>query len=105
MPTYLMISKHSPENCPMFNEKTRKVYMDYLSKRDGLLKKHGIKMLGWWNIHLEHLIVAVLEMPSLDAFQKFTMEPEFNALTAFSTYEMKMASTMEEAQKMLQQAK
>jgi hypothetical protein len=105
MPTFLLISKHSPENCPMFNEKTRKVYMQYLSKRDRLLKKHGIKMAGWWNIHLKHLMIAALEMPSLDAFQKFAMEPEFNALTAFATYEIYMASTMEEVEKMLRQAK
>ena len=105
MPMFLLFSKHSPENCPMFNEKSRKAYTEYLSKRDELLKKHGIKMLGWWNVHMEHLIVAALEMPSSDAFQKFSMEPEFMALTAFSTYELKMASTMEEVEKMLRQTR
>ena len=46
MPIFLLISRHSPENCPMFNEKARKVYMEYFSKLDGLLKKHGIKKLA-----------------------------------------------------------
>jgi hypothetical protein len=105
MPVFLLISRHSSENCPVFNEKARKAYTEYLSKRDGLLKKHGIKMLGWWNVHLEHLIFSVLEIPSLDAFHKFTREPEFMALTAYSTYELKMASTLEEAAKMLRKAK
>jgi hypothetical protein len=35
MPTFLMISRHSPENCPMFNEKTRKVMMECMDKIDG----------------------------------------------------------------------
>jgi len=74
----------------MFNEKARKAFMEYLSKRDGLLKKHGIKMLGWWNVHLEHLTVAALEMPNSDAFQKFSMEPEFMATTVYITHELKM---------------
>ena len=85
----------------MFNEKAGKAFMEYLCKRDGLMKKHGIKMLGWWNVHLEHLIVAVLEMPSADAFQKFSMEPEFMALTAFATFEIKSAHTVEEVEKMM----
>jgi hypothetical protein len=101
----LLISKHSSENCPMFNEKARKMYMEYLSKRDGLLKKHGIKMLGWWNAHLEHLIISVLDIPSLEAFQKFTMEPEFLALTAYATYELKMVNTLVEVEKMLKKTK
>jgi hypothetical protein len=101
----LLISKHASENCPMFNEKARKLYMEYMSKRDGLLKKHGIKEIGWWNVHLEHLIVSVWDIPSLEAFQKFTMEPEFLALTAFSTYEMKMANTLAEVKEILQKAK
>ena len=105
MPTFLLVSKHSPENCPMFNEKAMKAYAEYMKKRDRLLKKHGIKMIGWWNVHLEHLIVSVLEMPNSEAFQKFSMEPEFMGLTAFATYELKMAVTLEEVQKMLPKAK
>jgi hypothetical protein len=73
MPIFLVISRHSPENCPMFNEKTRKVYIEYLSKIDGLLKKHGIKNLGGWGVYTEHLTVGVMEAPSLDAVQKCSM--------------------------------
>jgi hypothetical protein len=56
MPIQINFLRYSPENDPSFNEKSRKVLMEYLSKRDGLLKKHGIKMLGSWTVPAEHLI-------------------------------------------------
>jgi hypothetical protein len=105
MPIFLLISRHSPENCPMFNEKARKVYMEYFSKLDGLSKKHGIKNLGGWSVYTEHLSVYVCEAPSLDVFNKLGMEPEVLALSAYETYEVKLALSMEEAMKMLRQAK
>lgn len=105
MPIFLMISRHSPENCPMFNEKARKVYMEYMSKLDGLLKKHGIKMLGSWTVYTEHLSVIVFDAPSLDAMNKCASDPTIMALSAFETYEVKAALSMEEAVKMLQRAK
>jgi len=105
MPTFLVISGHSPENCPMFNEKARKVVLQFVSKLDELSKKHGIKNLGGWDVYAEHLSVMVFEAPSLDAFQKFGMEPEIVALSAYVTYEIKSAVSMEESIKMLKQAK
>ena len=105
MPKFLLISRHSPENCPMFNEKARKVFMEYVSKLDGILKKHGMKMLGNWTVPTEHLSVVVFEAPSLEAFAKCGMEPEVLALSAYETYEVKLALGMEETMKMLRQAK
>jgi uncharacterized protein with GYD domain len=86
----------------MFNEKTRKIIMEYMRKRDGLLKKYGVKELGSWTAMGEHLAVMVFEAPSLDAFEKFSMEPEFLAVHAFETVEVKLAVSNEEIAKMLQ---
>lgn len=36
MPTFVLISRHSPENCPMFNEKARKVVLELAGKMDRL---------------------------------------------------------------------
>jgi hypothetical protein len=105
MPIFLLISRHSSENCPLFNEKARKVSMEYFSKLDGLLKKHGVKVLGCWNVSTEHLTFAVFEAPSFEAFQKLGMEPAVLALSAYETYEVKSALGMEEIAKMLRQAK
>ena len=46
MPTFVMISRHSPENCPNSNEKVRKVWLAFQNIVDELVKKHGIKNIG-----------------------------------------------------------
>jgi hypothetical protein len=101
MPIQIFFNKWSPENDPMFNEKARKVSMELMSKRDGLLKKHGIRELGFWAIPTEHLVIIVDEAPSLDAFQKLLMEPEFIAMTAYCSIETKVAMSSAEAMKIL----
>lgn len=104
MPTFLIISRHSPESCPMYNEKTRKVVENVAGKMEGLLKKHGVKLQGW-NVTSEHLLVLVYEAPSFEAFQKLNMEPEMQAWDSVCTNEAKVAITMEEAMKMVLEAK
>ena len=103
MPTFLMISRHSPENCPGFNEKARRTYKELFDKLPELLKKHGCKMVGRWVVTSEHLAVGVFEVPSLEAFQKLGNEPEIMAMGAFNTTEYKAAVSLEEIQQMLQQ--
>jgi hypothetical protein len=105
MPTIIQISKHSPENCTLFNEKARKVSLDILTKLEGLAKKHGVKVIGAWNVPSEHLVIAVYEAPTFEAFQKLSMEPEILAWNAYNTTEIKAAITSEEVMKMLKQAK
>jgi hypothetical protein len=105
MPIFLVISRHSPEHCPILNEKTRKVYVEYMKKVDGLAKKHGIKNLGGCAVYNEHLSVMMFDAPSLEAWEKLGMEPEILALSAYETYEVKVAISNEEAMKMLMQAK
>ena len=105
MPTFLMISRHSPENCDMYNEKARKVTLELMGKIEGLLKKHGVKMVGGWIVPTEHLMFGVFEAPSLEAFQNFGMEPEIAAMNAYNTAEIKIAMSLEEAMAMLQQAR
>ncbi|MCP8306493.1 MAG: hypothetical protein H3Z49_05260 [archaeon] len=102
MPTFLEISRHSPENCPVYNEKVKKMMLPGINKLEGLLKKHGVKMIGGWAVFSEHLTFIVYEAPSLEAFQKFGMEwEEITKSSSYFTSEIKMAISMEEAQRML----
>ena len=50
-------------------------------------------------------LLVCLKPPSLEAFQKFSMEPEIIATSAYDTAEVKIAMSIEESMKMLQQAK
>lgn len=107
MPTFLVISSHSPEYCPENNEKVRKATLELMGKADGLLKKHGVKIVGAWFgfVPTEHTHYMVFEAPSLEAFQKFRTEPEFLAASAHDTQETKIVKNLEEIMRQLQQAK
>ena len=101
MPTFLIISKHSPENCPMNNEKMKKLTLELPDKLGVLEKKHGIKRVGAWTVIPEHLLVWVYEAPTSEALQKFSMEPEMVKWMAWNTSEIKLAMSLEESNKLL----
>jgi hypothetical protein len=101
MPTIIMFQRHSAENCPMTNEKKKKMALEIMDKLPTLLKKHGIKNVGMWGVPPEHLNVIVYEAPSLDAFLKLQMEPEIMKWVAQNTTEIKIAMTLEESMKFL----
>jgi hypothetical protein len=98
MPIFLIISRHSPENCPMNNEK---MTLELPDKLGGLEKKHGIKRVGVWTVIPEHLLVWVYEAPSSELLQKFSMEPEIAKWMAWNTSEIKLAMSLEESMKLL----
>jgi L-rhamnose mutarotase len=101
MPTFLLINRHSPENCSMFNEEARKMHLDLIEKLEAILKKHEIKMLGCWCAPLEHTKYDVFDAPSLEAFEKMAQEPEIVKWSAYNTVEIKLVYPFEELSKML----
>jgi len=107
MPTFMVISRHSPEYCPEFNEKVRKAVLELMGKMDGLLKKHGVKMVGAWFgfVPSAHTNYMVYEAPSVEALQKLSMEPDVLAASAYDSQETIIVKSLEEIMKELQPAK
>lgn len=105
MPTFLIMSRHSPESCPMFNEKSRKAYFEYAGKLPEFMQRHGVKLIGSWTAPTEHLNLMIFEAISSDVLTKVLMEPEVMALSEFETYEIKRVLGMEEATEFLQKLK
>jgi hypothetical protein len=102
MATFLLVWRHAAADCPAHNEKSRKSMAEYMSKAAELDAKHGVKWVGSWVVHSEHLVVDVGEAPSFEAMQAELMEPEIMSLMNWSTMELKAAMTLEEAWKMVQ---
>jgi len=98
---FLQISKHSPESCPIHNEKTKKALADLMAKMGPLTKKHGIRLVGSWTSTPEHLIVSVYDVPNMEALMKFSMEPEVMNWLAYNTTETRPVMTLEEVMKLL----
>jgi hypothetical protein len=103
MPIVLVTLRHSPENCASFNEEARKATLALLSQQEELMKKYSTKPLGGWVVSNEHLVIWVVEVPSLDTMQQFMMEPVMVAQSAFNTIEVKIATSIEESTKLLLQ--
>jgi hypothetical protein len=98
---FLQISKHSPESCPMHNEKVKKATVDLMMKMDSLTKKHGIKVIGGWHSNPDHQTVVVFDAPNLDSVMKFSMEPEVMTWSCYHTTEIKPVMTLEESMKLM----
>jgi hypothetical protein len=101
MPIFLIISRHSAENCPLNNEKMKTMTLELPAKLVGLEKKHRVKRIGAWTVVPEHLLIWVYEAPSSDALQEFSMEPEIVKWMAWNTSEIKLAMSLEESMKLL----
>ena len=98
---FLQTSKHTPESCPMHNEKAKKVFADLMAKMGPLAKKHGIKLVGSWTSVPEHLIVNVFDAPNMEALMRFAMEPEVMSWLAYNTTETRPVMIIEEVMKVL----
>jgi hypothetical protein len=101
MPTFLIVSRHSPENCPLNNEKMKKLTLELPEKMSGLEKKHGIMRIGVWTVIPEHLVVWVYEAKNSEALQKFSLEPDIAKWMAWNTSEIKLAMSLEESNQLL----
>jgi hypothetical protein len=50
MAIFLIVTRHSPENCPINNEKMKKITLELPEKLGALEEKHGIKRTGAWTV-------------------------------------------------------
>jgi L-rhamnose mutarotase len=103
MPTFLVISQHSPESCWMFNEKTRQIHLNLANKLESLLKKHNITLVGCWFDLPGHTLYEFYDAPDFDTFQKLAMEPEIVQWSSFNTMKIKMVTSVNDVMGMLQQ--
>jgi L-rhamnose mutarotase len=101
MPTFLLISRHNPESCWIFNEKNRQIHVNLFNQLESLLAKYHITMIGCWFDIPGHTLYEVYDAPSAETFQKLGMEPEIMQWSSFNTMEIIMVSPLDEMKGML----
>jgi len=101
MPVFIVVSKHTPENCPIRNESTRKIFVEFPDKLAELLQKYAIKLIGNWAIMPEHKIILVLDAPTADVFQKLMVEPYIIQFLSYNETKIKWATPTQEGMKLL----
>ncbi|MCG7855079.1 MAG: hypothetical protein MIO88_04420, partial [Methanoregulaceae archaeon] len=86
-----------------FMKKTRQIHLNLLNKLESLLKKYQITLLGCWFDLPGHALYEVYDAPSLEAFQKMSMEPEIVQWSSFNTMDIKLVSTLDDVMMVLKQ--
>ncbi len=98
---FLQIAKHSPDNCPVYNQKYTQMTKDWFNNVQQLGAKYGVKMTGFYNDHPAHTVYAFYEAPSSDAMMGFMMEPMNLQMLSWQTMDTKPVLSGEDVQKML----
>ncbi len=101
MTQFLAISKHAANDCPIFNETTKKLTLNALDHLPELAKKHNVKLVGSWTNTPEHTNYWVFDAPTATDLMELNSEPEISKLESYSTMEIKPVETYEETLKQL----
>jgi hypothetical protein len=104
MLTFLSIITHTAADCLVHNESVRKVTFEATSKMEELAKKHGVKIVGGWNVHPKHLQVMVYEAPNFEAMLAWSAEPEIAKMIGFYTTTIDVAEPLSDMMQRWMQA-
>jgi hypothetical protein len=81
----MQVAKHSPEVCPAYNDKYRAVTLKWFESAEANCAKFGVKMIGFWTDHPNHLVFMLFDAPSMEAMIGLSMTPETMAMMAFQS--------------------
>jgi len=93
---FLSIISHTAADCLTHNEEVRKVTLEGVSQMGELAKKHGVKIVGSWNVHSKHFQVVVYDSPSYEALMAWSMEPPIQNMLDHYTTDVWPAATVED---------
>ncbi len=93
---FLSIISHTAADCLAHNEEVRKVTLEAAMQLDELTRKHGIKIVGSWNVPSKHFQVVVYDAPSYEALMAWAMEPPIEKMSNYYMTDVYPAQTMEQ---------
>jgi len=74
MTLFVVISSHSPDQCPISNEKARKAYGADPGPMMALAKKLGVRPIVGPLVSAEHRTFVVMEAPKIEAVREFIVQ-------------------------------
>jgi len=90
------IVTHSPESCPLGNPEKLEIMMDWLNNLDALVAKHGISVEGVWTDRWGHTSWVAYKTPTMEAFAKLSLEPDFMKRVTFNHIETRAVTSAKE---------
>ena len=97
----IKISRHSPEDCPGFNEKNKEIFLKAKGKGGSLAAKHKIKIVGSWVDMINHTAYSIYDVPRMEDLMDYLTEPEMMEVISFQTSELRLLKTGKEVAEMI----
>ncbi len=91
---YVALMRHSPESCPNSNAKVRERAEQVLGKMEELGRKHQVQPKSMHALLPAHLMVVIVEAPSIEAVRDFLQE---GGLAQWNDIELYPSQTPQEA--------
>lgn len=99
---FMIVSKHSPESCPMVNTTSRENLIASNQRMNDVAKSLGVKILGTWADMPAHMIFMLIDAPKPEVLSKMAVELH---LVDWNTSITHPVITMQEAMAQLQKKK
>ena len=74
MSQFVLIQTHTPDLCPLSNEKARKAYGPDPGPTMALAQKLGIKLIAGPMASLDHQTFVVMDAPNAEAVREFVIQ-------------------------------
>ena len=102
MTLFVVISSHTPDQCPISNEKARKAFGADPAPMMALGQKLGVRPIIGPLISAEHRTFVVMEAPRVEAVREFLVQ---TGLVQWNTNEIIHVVTQEESLKEMETVK
>jgi len=88
---YGVFAFHSPESCPLNNEKSKKIFLDIQTKMDSNIDKFHINnVVGFYMSVLEHQWIIVFDADSAHEIEQFCIEVGISAISTVKIVPMNL---------------
>lgn len=91
---FVIIARHSPENCPTSNAKIRQLMKEGAKNIPEVAKKLGVKVISLNVFGPDHEVMAVVEADGIEPVRDFTVQ---SRLIQWNTVNIHATWTLEEA--------
>lgn len=89
---YGVFAFHSPEYCPLNNEKSKKIFLDIQTKMDSNIDKFHIKVVGFYMSVLEHQWIIIFDAENAHEIEKLCIEVGISTISTVKIVPMNLFS-------------
>lgn len=91
---FVLVARHSPEQCPAANGKIREIMKEAAKRTPEIARQLGVRVAGSYVLGPDHEVLAMLEADRIESVQEFALQTR---MMQWNTVSIRAAWGMEEA--------